>query len=171
MIKRFLIALLCVLPFASNAQQQVKLGHIDVQALFFSLPDVKDIETKMKDIQAQYEKEIKDQNDEFTRKFSDFQQNYDKMDDAIRKMRQDELEQLKQKIDNFYQTAQTSLAQKQEEMQVPVRKKILDAISEVSKENGFTYVFDTAALLYKGEAGTDLTELVLKKLGVNSVAK
>ena len=56
--------------------------------------------------------------------------------------------------------------QKQEELQNPIREKILAAIKSVSEENGFTYIFDTNALLFKSASATDITDLVLKKLGV-----
>lgn len=165
MVKRILAVLLCVLPLFANAQT-VKLGHLDVNSLFLKLPELKDVEAKLKEVQATYEKEMKNLEDEYTRKASDYQQNVGAMDETIKKNREEELLSLQEKMKNFFQIAQNALQQKQEELQNPIREKILAAIKAVSEENGFTYVFDTNALLFKSANATDITDLVLKKLGV-----
>lgn len=165
MVKRILAVLLCVLPLFANAQT-VKLGHLDVNSLFLKLPELKDVEAKLKEVQATYEKEMKNLEDEYTRKASDYQQNVGAMDETIKKNREEELLSLQEKMKNFFQIAQNALQQKQEELQNPIREKILKAIKDVSEENGFTYIFDTNALLFKSQNATDITDLVLKKLGV-----
>jgi outer membrane protein len=49
----------------------------------------------------------------------------------------------------------------------PVQAIALKAIDEVAKENGFTYIIDSAVgvLLYK-TPGDDITALVKNKLGI-----
>ena len=165
MVKRLLAILLCAMPLFANAQS-AKLGHLDVQALFLKLPELKDVENKLKDVQAQYETEMKRMEEEYTRKASEFQQNFDQMDETIKKNRTEELQTLQEKMKNYFQIAQSALQQKQEELQNPIREKILSAIKVVSEENGFTYILDTNALLFKSDGATDITDLVLKKLGV-----
>ena len=58
MVKRLLAVLLCVMPLFANAQS-VKLGHLDVNSLFLKLPELKDVEAKLKEVQASYETEMK----------------------------------------------------------------------------------------------------------------
>ena len=49
----------------------------------------------------------------------------------------------------------------------PVMEKALNAIKEVGKENGFTYIFDmNAGILYAAENSQDVLPLVKKKLGL-----
>ncbi len=165
MVKRLLAFLLCAMPLFANAQS-VKLGHLDVQSLFLKLPELKDVEAKLQEVQKQYETEMKRMEDEYTRKASEYQQNFDAMDETIKKNRAEELQTLQEKMKNYFQIAQNALQQKQEELQNPIREKILAAIKAVSEENGFTYIFDTNALLFKAANATDITDLVLKKLGV-----
>ncbi|MCQ2188710.1 MAG: OmpH family outer membrane protein [Paludibacteraceae bacterium] len=165
MVKRLLAILLCALPLFANAQTP-KLGHLDVQALFLKLPELKDVEVKLKEVQATYETEMKRMEEEYTRKASEYQQNVSAMDETIKKNREEELLSLQEKMKNYFQIAQNALQQKQEELQNPIREKILAAIKAVSEENGFTYIFDTNALLFKSSSATDITDLVLKKLGV-----
>ncbi|MBO7626079.1 MAG: OmpH family outer membrane protein [Paludibacteraceae bacterium] len=165
MVKRLLAVLLCVMPLFANAQS-VKLGHLDVNSLFLKLPELKDVEAKLKEVQASYETEMKRMEEEYTRKASEYQQNVAAMDETIKKNREEELMTLQEKMKNYFQIAQNALQQKQEELQNPIREKILAAIKSVSEENGFTYIFDTNALLFKSASATDITDLVLKKLGV-----
>ena len=165
MVKRLLAVLLCAMPLFANAQA-VKLGHLDVNSLFLKLPELKDVETKLKEVQTSYETEMKRMEEEYTRKASEYQQNVAAMDETIKKNREEELLSLQEKMKNYFQIAQNALQQKQEELQNPIREKILAAIKAVSEENGFTYIFDTNALLFKSAYATDITDLVLKKLGV-----
>ena len=54
---------------------------------------------------------------------------------------------------------------KQLELMQPFQDKILKAIEDVAKENGYAYIFDTQVLLYS-EGGDDVSALVKKKLGI-----
>lgn len=46
--------------------------------------------------------------------------------------------------------------------------KATNAIKEVAKENGFTYIFDmsSGAILFASETSEDILPLVKKKLGI-----
>ena len=57
--------------------------------------------------------------------------------------------------------------QTQNDLMQPVMEKALNAIKEVGKENGFTYIFDmNAGILYAAENSQDVLPLVKKKLGL-----
>ena len=64
-----------------------------------------------------------------------------------------------------YPTMQQSLQNKMAELQVPVEKKITEAIEKVAKANGFTYILQLEAALYAG--GEDITKMVRKELGLS----
>ncbi|MEE0998011.1 MAG: OmpH family outer membrane protein [Paludibacteraceae bacterium] len=167
MFKKIAIAVLCAMPFVASAQNtQIKLGHMDVQALFMSLPETAEIETSLKALGAQLEGEVKRMEEEYTRKLTEFKQGEATWDETIKKNRMEELQTLQVKMQNYYQTAQLQLQQKQEELQAPVREKIKKAINDVCVENGFLYVFDTNTMLYKSDSAIDITALVKKKMGV-----
>ena len=167
MSKKLVLTLLFAIPFLAFSQNtQIKLGYLDVQALFLSLPEVATIEATMKKLGEQHENEIKQMEDEYNRKLSAYQEGQAAWDDAIKKNRIEELQSLQTRMQNYYQTAQQTLQKKQEELQSPLREKILKAMNEVGTENGFLYIFDVAALLFKSDQSIDVTPLVKKKLGV-----
>lgn len=78
----------------------------------------------------------------------------------------EELQTIQQKVQLYYQQAQTMLQQKQEDLQAPIREKLRKTIDEVGAENGFLYIYDLNALLYKSADAIDVTPLIKKKLGV-----
>jgi Skp family chaperone for outer membrane proteins len=48
----------------------------------------------------------------------------------------------------------------------PIQEKVLNAISEVAKAQGITYVLNTQALLYVATDAVDLGSAVKTKLGL-----
>lgn len=167
MLKKLAILLFVALPAMGFAQNtQVKLGHLDVQALFLSLPEAATIDSTLKKLSLQHENEIKRMEEEFNRKLAEYKQNEATFDETIKKSRTEELQTLQAKMQNYYQTAQTSLQQKQAELQAPLQEKLRKAMDEVGNENGFLYIFDINTLLFKSEQSIDVTPLIKKKLGV-----
>jgi len=167
MSKKLVFLLFLAMPFVAFSQHtQIKLGHLDVQSLFLSLPEVAKIEATIKKMGEDYENQIKQAEEEYTRKLTDYQQNIDKWDETIKKSKVEELQFLQTRMQNFYQNAQQTLQQEQEKLQTPLREKIMKAMNEVGAENGFLYIFDVNAILFKSEQAIDVTPLVKKKLGV-----
>ena len=167
MSKKLVLVLFLAVPFFAFSQNTpIKLGHLDVQSLFLSLPEVTQIEATMKKLGEQHENEIKRMEDEYNRKLTEYQQGQQNWDETIKKNRIEELQTLQTKIQNYYQTAQQMLQQKQEELQNPLREKIMKAMKEVGTENGFLYIFEANTLLFKSDQAIDVTPLVKKKLGV-----
>ena len=167
MLKKLVLTLFLAIPFIAFSQNtQIKLGHLDVQGLFLSMPEAMAIDSTLKKLSAQHENEIKRMEEEFNRKLAEYKQNEATFDETIKKSRMEELQTLQTKMQNYYQQAQASLQQKQEELQAPLREKIRKAMNEVASENGFLYIFDMNVLLYKSEQAIDITNLVKKKLGV-----
>ncbi len=167
MSKKLVFLLFLAIPFFAFSQNtQIKLGYLDVQALFLALPEVQEIETTLKKLTEQHEGEMKRMEDEYQRKLEEYQKGLETWDESIKKSRVEELQALQMKMQNFYQTAQQSLQQKQEELQNPLREKIMKAMREVGSENGFLYIFEANSVLFKSDEAIDVTPLVKKKLGV-----
>jgi outer membrane protein len=75
---------------------------------------------------------------------------------------------MQQRIQNYQQTAQAQLNQKQTELLKPVFDKAEKTIEEVAKEKGLLYVFDIGSkvVLYKSNESLDVLPLVKTKLGI-----
>ena len=152
-----------ILPLAVSAQ---KFGHINTQELFTQMPEVNQVKLKMDTIQAQYEEQLTMMNEEIQRKMQDYQAQEATMADAIKQIRQQELQEMNQRIQLFYQTAEQDIQRKQQELLAPVHEKMAKAIKAVGEREGYTYIFDSAAMVHIGADAKDVTPAVKKELGI-----
>ncbi len=167
MIKKLLLAALVALPIMANAQ---KFGYVNSQEIFNVMPEKATAENTLKAAAEKYDAELKNLQDKFQKDLADFQA-LDKDPntlDAIKERRQQELEELYQKIQNFQQTASQDLQRQQEQLIAPVSQKLQQAIQAVGAEGGYTFVFDlaTPAIVYQGVGAEDISAKVKAKLGI-----
>lgn len=149
-------------------QAQNKFGYIEFQELMIQMPEYKKANTDMEAYGKQLQDELKKMYSDYERKAEDFQKNQAKMAEAIREMKEKELRDIQQRIQEFQETAQESMRKKEQELLKPIIEKAKKAIADVSKEGGYTYVFDSSPgtpLLYKPD-GDDIMNIVKKKLGI-----
>jgi outer membrane protein len=157
--------------FLSHAQTaSVKIGYADVDYIFSQLPEAKQIEAELKSTQAQLKNQIDVKYQDFQKKLADYQANLNTMLDAVRQNTERELAQMQQNIEKLQQDAQTTIQTKQTQLMEPVYKKVGKGIEDVAKENGFTFILNQQiggldVILY-GDENMDVSDLVLKKLGV-----
>ena len=162
-MKKIIITMLLILPMAVSAQ---KFGHINTQEVFAQMPEVAQVRLKMDTIQSQYENQLASMNEEIQKKMQDYQAQEATMADAIKQIRQQELQEMNQRIQLFYQTAEQDIQKKQQELLAPVHEKLTKAIKAVGAREGFTYIFDSAALVYIADSATDASAAVRKELGI-----
>ena len=162
-MKKIIIAMMLVLPLAVSAQ---KFGHINTQELFAQMPEVNQVKLKMDTINNQYETQLAMMQEEFQKKVQDYQAQEATMADAIKQIRQQELQEMQQRIQLFYQTAEQDIARKQQELLTPVHEKMTKAIKAVGEREGYTYIFDSAAMVHVGADAIDATPAVKKELGI-----
>ena len=162
-MKKIIIAMMLVLPMVASAQ---KFGHINTQELFAQMPEVAQVKLKMDTIQNQYETQLASMNEEIQKKVQDYQAQEATMADAIKQIRQQELQEMQQRIQLFYQTAEQDIQKKQQELLAPVHEKMAKAIKAVGERENYTYIFDSAAMVHIGADAIDATPAVKKELGI-----
>ncbi len=152
--------------YTSKAQSNIKIGHVNVQELVQSHPG-------LDSLQAVLEQETKDMEEVYADMLQEQQTKMDAFDkesagysEAMKKAKQDELLQLSQKIQNYNQTAQQQLRQRNMQLVQPIYEKVTEAINAVSKEKGLTYVLDisTGLVAYIAPDAIDITPLVKQNL-------
>ena len=110
-------------------------------------------------------KAVSSMEEEFQKKYNDYLQNEPTMSELVKKTKQEELQSMQTRIQDFNQQAQMDYQKKSAELTAPIMEKAKKAIEAVAKENGFKYVLDTSAgnVLYS-ETSEDILLLVKKKL-------
>ena len=171
MRKLALLAVLGLITFISHAQTATtKVGYADVDYIFNQMPESKQIDSELKSLQTQLKNQIDTKYQDYQKKLGDYQANINTMIDAVRANTERELVQMQQNIEKLQQDAQTTVQSKQTQLMDPVFKKVGKAIEDVAKENGFTFILSQQiggldVILY-GDEKMDISDLVLKKLGV-----
>ncbi len=162
-MKKILVVLALVLPMMAAAQ---KYGHVNTTEIFQQMPEVTKVKAQMDTVQSQYESQLTMMQEEIQKKYQDYQQNEATMPDAIKQMRQQELQEMQGRLQTFYQTAEQDIQKKQQELLAPVHEKLTKAIKAVGEREGYTYIFDSAAMVYVSDNATDVSPAVRKELGI-----
>lgn len=169
MKKTFLMffAVMIALGSTAYAQKTIKLGHINSSELMQIMPGKDSAQTAFQAEVERLDKDLRAMQEELQTKYNDYHERQAQMTDLIRKTKEQEITDLNQRINTYRQNAEELLQAKEKELLQPIIDRAKQAITDVAKENGYTYIFDTSAgtLLYQPESD-DIMALVKKKLGL-----
>jgi outer membrane protein len=168
MKKVFILLVAVVFSTAIFAQSGIKLGHINSQELLQAMPESDSAQVKMEKAAKELQDQLEAMQVEFNNKYQDYISKKDTYSELIKQTKETELQQMQQRIQQFQGTAEQDLQKRRTETFKPVLDKANKAISEVGKENGFTYIFDISAgsVIFHAENSTDILPLVKQKLGL-----
>lgn len=169
-MKKTLIALLVVMfAFGTTAvaQKTVKLGHINSSELMQIMPGRDEAQATLQKEVDELQNTMKNMQAELEQRYNEYMGKKDQMSDLIRQTKERELQDMGNRIQDFQESAQKKLAEREQEVLKPIIDKAKKAIEDVAKENGYTYIFDSGvgALLYQQDSD-DIMPLVKKKLGL-----
>lgn len=149
------------------SQSNLKIGYIDSQALIELMPEKDSVEARLISYQRSLEEQIGAMYLEYQNKVADYTNNIDGMSDIIKQTKEREIADLETRINEFQQGAEQDFGAKQQQLYNPLITKAKNAIDEVARANGFTYILDVSmgtVLFY--EAGEDILPLVRTKMGL-----
>lgn len=161
-----IIVMMAAAPYAWS-QANLKIGHIDSQALIELMPQKDSVEAKLIAYQRSLEEQISAMYLEYQNKVEDYTNNVDGMSDIIKQTKEREIADLETRITEFQQNAEADFGNMQAKLYDPLITKARSAIADVASENGYTYILDVSmgVVLYF-EAGDDVLPLVKAKLGL-----
>lgn len=166
-IKFLLIAMLFMA--GTSAMAQSKLAYINSQEVIMAMPDMDSIQAKSKVQRQELQDQMEAMQVEYANKVNEFKKNFEKWTEAMQQQKNKELEDLRTNIENFGQIAPQQIQKLEQELYNPLIAKVQKAVSEVGKENGYTFIFDssTGALAYIDEStAINAAPLVKAKLGI-----
>jgi outer membrane protein len=172
-MKRFIgIATLLIFFIAAGhnaGAQNLKFGHISSDELIQAMPDYDSATVKLEKFRKDLVNALELMSVELNNKNAAYEKESKNLSDIVKQTKEQELVDMNRRIQEFQTNAQTQLQDKQVELFQPIYQKVDKAIKDVGKENGFTYVFDTAkgAILYFDETkSTNVLALAKAKLGL-----
>lgn len=146
-----------------------KFGYCNSAALLTDIPEVKAADSDLQAFQSQLTKRGQEMVKAFQEKVTELErkQQNGTISPKDLEAQSAKLKEEEAAIAKYEQEVYAKLAQKREELFKPILDRVNNAMSEVAKENQFTFVFDqnSQVLLYADES-LDVTKLVKAKLGM-----
>lgn len=166
--KGILLLSLVILVSGYSYSQNAKFGHIDSNEILGLMPETDSLQNELKAYADYLDQQLNTMAQEYQSKIAEYQNAQATMSDLIRQTKEKEITDLQGRIQAFQASADQDLAAKQAELFNPLIEKVKNAITEVAKENNYSYIFDvgTGAILFY-ENGDNILPLVKKKLGIN----
>ncbi len=146
MKKLFKVALVAAgMLFAGNfAQAQTKIGHINFEQLVGLMPETKTLAAQIDAYKQTFVTQLTAMNTELQAKGAEFQKGQATMTDAVKVAKQNELQDLSKRFQDYQSTAQQQVEAKGNELTKPLVDKARAAIAAVAKEKGYAYVLNSS---------------------------
>lgn len=169
MKKAIKLTLAVALLMGSTSLFAQKFGRINTQEIIMAMPETKTMQTNMEAYGKEIQDNIETMQVEFNTKYQDYQKNYNTLTDMAKEMKEKELQDLQNRIQEFQGRAQQEYQKKQNELLTPIIDKAKNAIDKIAAAGSYLAVFDTStgSLAYFDETTlTDLAPAVKKELGI-----
>ncbi|MCQ2236392.1 MAG: OmpH family outer membrane protein [Bacteroidales bacterium] len=165
-IKNIILAAVAVLFAVSASAQTQKFAHVDSQKLIAQLDEFKQAQAKLEAESSKISEQMQSMQQELQAKYNDYVSKADSLPDVVRQVKEQELQEMQQRMQVMGKAADQSLQQTQAKLLQPIFNKVQEAIDAVGKENGFIYIFDLSSqvVLFHSEQSTDAEPLVLAKI-------
>ncbi len=150
-------------------QLSAKSARINTQAIIIAMPETKAMQEEIEALRKDSAANLETMQVELNNKVVEYQNGSTTMNDSIRSMKEKEMQDLNQRMQQFEQSAMQELQTKQNQMLEPILTKAREAISSVAKSGGYEVVYDEAAgaLAYFDEASVvDILPAVKSQLGI-----
>ncbi len=173
MKKTTLVLIAAVFMIMGTAQAQQKIGHINSIEVLQAMPEFKTMQDDLQKQKDAYTKALESMYGDYEKKQRSLQalSNDKSTPDAILESQIQELQDLQKRIQDFEAKVNDELQKLQQEKLKPINDKYLKAVKEVATANAYSYVLDivSGALAFYPEGANDVTDLVMKKLGITAL--
>lgn len=167
MLKKLILILFVLAPVAMFAQD--KFAYLNADEVFMKMPEMKDVESQLLTKREQIKKVLDGIQAEYNAKMEEFQKTDTKeLTEAIILDRQKQVADLESRHETYLKTSQEEYEKLQQSLIAPLQEKLRKAIKDVSDENGYTYLFNAAALLHMSTNAVDAGPKVKAKLGITN---
>lgn len=164
-LKFFFLA--AVIVAGTGMAQAQKSGYISVEQVVSLMPEVGRIDTALQRFQAD------SVNTEYASLIQEYQYkdsiltktDTTKIPAAVKVQHRRDLDQIAYQVQNWQAISQQAMQAKQQEYLAPVYQRVMKAINDVAKENGYSFVYNQEVLLV-APPSDNLLPLVARKLNV-----
>ncbi|HEY0653162.1 MAG TPA: OmpH family outer membrane protein [Chryseosolibacter sp.] len=148
-----------------------KVGYVDVEGVIAQLPEYKQLEVKLQEMQKKFSDDLFARQQNFERLYTQYVQNARSMPDSSRVKAENQLQQLDAEMAQFNQDAQNTFENTRKLFLGPVYLKLGGVIRDVAIENGYSmilpYQVGNGELLLHSDSKHNVSDLVVKKFTSN----
>lgn len=164
-MKKLILLALLVLPLTISAQ---KFGHFNSADIIQLMPEYKSAQTELQKLQTQYETDLKSMQDELKSKATAYDQARDSLPNNIRERREQELQELSNRIQTTFNDNQQSLQKTSNEKMQAIADKVKAAVKAIGEAGGYVYIMDTTSGIpfISTTLSKDITSELKSKLGL-----
>lgn len=169
-----LIWIFCIFLFVglNNGYAQSKIRYLNSQEILDQLPEAQEVQKKLDDIRAGYEKEYNDMIDRFEKLTKDIESQSLLLSPEKKAEKEREKLNLQQQIENYQRDKlgpQGEFYRKNLELTKPLYDKIDAVIKRISDEEGYDIVFDVVqGVIVFAKDEYDITSRVIDELNKGS---
>ncbi|MGA9115491.1 MAG: OmpH family outer membrane protein [Bacteroidota bacterium] len=166
---RTLVLAAAAFVLAPALTAQSRIGHINSEAVMAALPEAVDAQRSLDALVAQWEAELQKMQDDWKRKFDDYEKKKLILTDQGRAEQERLLRELDQSIIDFRNRKfgqNGELFLRQNEVMKPIQNKLFQVLDELAREEGYDYIIDKSSdvLLLYANRKNDLTEEVTRRM-------
>lgn len=166
-MKKMILCAICAICGFTTANAQ-KFGHVNSQDIIQVMPEFTKARTDIEALTKQYEADLQSMQDELKKKSEAYEKEQATLPANIKQRREQELQEMYQKIQQSYEDNRQALAKEQSEKMQAITTKVLDAIKAVGQAGGYVYIMDLSGGIpyISTTLSTDVTPQVKAKLGL-----
>ena len=168
-MKKFLTVLFIsagIFGFNNNAAAQ-KMGYISADEIIMLMPEATKLQSDLEAYRKSLYQNANDKQVAFNDALQKFIKDSATMSASLKEVKRNDLQKQSQELSGQQQIISEELEHKRQELAAPIQKKLQEAIEEVAKENGYTYIFPREAIIV-GPPKDDIGPLVMKKLNLKA---
>ena len=165
-MKKILFAILMMAPLSLFAQ---KFAHFNSADIIPNMKEYVAAQTEIETLGKQYKEDLDRMQAELQKKSEEFQKEEANLLDNVKQRRQQELQDLYNRILQTNQDNQQSLEKVQAEKLQAIQQLVMEAIKKVGEAGGYIYIVDTSNGLIpfvNSAMSTDVSAEIKKALGM-----
>jgi len=168
-MKKLTIFFAMLTVVVSASAQNLKFGYLNLQEVIYLTAEMDSAIAILERYSADLQETLSSMQNEYYTKVNNYQQMSANWTAAVLQAKQQEIQELEQRIQTFQQNAQQEMQQKQQELFRPIMDAANNAVAQVGREGGYTFIFSTSTevFTYVNESQcTDVTDEVKKALNI-----
>ncbi|GIV23677.1 MAG: OmpH family outer membrane protein [Bacteroidia bacterium] len=168
----------CSQPSVSPAQpthKPLRIGYTNLELVLSYLPEAQQVEQQLRTYERKVIEQLNIKQSYLQTKVEEYTElkQQGKLTPAQEEERRKEILRLDEEIKRFQEESEQNYLKKKAELLQPVIEKLQKAIDELAAAEGYDYILNNSnstgvAFILHGPKGDDVTEKLLKRLGVDT---